>query len=91
MKKVVLSIALTFSLLVLLAVPAFAAEGGKPAAHGLSGAEFGDLVSDMAPIADHVADSEGAGGKPAAHGLSGAEFGDLVSDMAPIADHVSNK
>jgi hypothetical protein len=38
---------------------AFAQEGGMPAAHGLSGAEFGAAVSDLATsepgaVADHV-------------------------------------
>jgi hypothetical protein len=91
MRKIVVSLVLALTLLALFAIPALAAEGGKPAAHGLTGAEFGAAVSANAPIADHVSNSENVGGKPAAHGLTGAEFGAAVSANAPIADHVSNK
>jgi len=54
LKRIIFGLVLALTLVSLLAFPAFADEGGKPAAHGLTGAEFGDLVSDMAPIADHV-------------------------------------
>ena len=91
MKRMVVALVLALTVLALVAVPALADGGGKPAAHGLTGAEFGAAVSASAPIADHVSNSENAGGKPAAHGLTGAEFGAAVSANAPIADHVSNK
>jgi hypothetical protein len=75
-------------MVILSASAVMAAPGGKPAAHGLTGAEFGAAVSENAPIADHA--SSGAPGKPVAHGLSGSEFGAAVSAAAPINDHVSN-
>ena len=79
-----------FVILVVVAlVMAFAAPAlaNKPAAHGVSGAEFGQWVAESAPIADHA--SAGAGGKPAAHGVSGYGFGQWVAEMAPINDHVT--
>ncbi len=66
------------------ATSAFA--NGKPAAHGLSGAEFGAALAENAPIADHA--SANAAGKPAAHELSGYGFGQLVAELAPISEHV---
>jgi hypothetical protein len=93
MKKLIrVSVISTLVIVALVATGsiAMAAPGGAPEAHGLTGAEFGDLISDLAPINGHVSNSENAGGKPAAHGLTGAEFGDLISDLAPINDHVSH-
>ena len=82
MKKL-LVVLVVVALVMAFAAPAFA---NKPAAHGLSGAEFGAAVAANAPIADHA--SDGAGGKPAAHGLSGYCFGKLVAESAPINEHV---
>ena len=89
MKKVIIGVTLVVALSAVLAGTsiAFAAPGGMPGAHGMTGAEFGAAVSENAPIADHA--SSGAQGKPAAHGLSGSEFGAAVSAAAPINDHVS--
>lgn len=82
--KMFLVILVVVSLVIVFSAPAFA--NGKPAAHGLSGAEFGEAVAENAPIADHA--SENANGKPAAHGLSGYAFGQLVAESAPINEHV---
>jgi hypothetical protein len=56
-----MSILLSMAVLALavMAVPAVAAPGGAPAAHGLSGADFGKAVSGLAQsapgaVADHV-------------------------------------
>jgi hypothetical protein len=100
--RVVLGISLSLALTVPLATTALAAPGGMPAAHGLSGEEFGAAVSELAQsypgaVADHVSGRDGmsmAGGMPAAHGLSGEEFGAAVSELAQsypgaVADHVS--
>lgn len=47
MKKLVRSFVLAGALVVLAAVPALAAEGGAPAAHGVSGRDFGAAVSGL--------------------------------------------
>ena len=54
MKKSIISIGLVFSLVLIFAVTSFAA--GMPALHGVSGREFGKLVSDLDPgaISEHV-------------------------------------
>jgi hypothetical protein len=83
--------------LAIMAVPAYAAAGGNPAAHGVSGADFGKAVSGLATtdpgaLAAH-ASGGAAGGMPAAHGVSGADFGAAVSGLAQsapgaVAEHV---
>lgn len=90
MKKVVIVVALVLIMAVMVVGPALAAPGGMPAAHGLSGAEFGAAVSDAAPVGSHASGGNG-GGMPAAHGLSGAEFGAAVSAAAPVSGHVNGK
>ena len=82
MKKL-LVILVVVALVMVFASTAFAS---KPAAHGLSGAEFGAAIAENAPIADHA--SANVCGKPAAHELSGYGFGQRVSENAPINEHV---
>ena len=94
MKKTKKIAAITFIMMFVLAMPVNA--GGAPAAHGVSGSEFGPIVSATAQIApgalaDHT--SGKAQGNAAAHGVSGRQFGQAVSylaDMYPgaVADHV---
>jgi len=92
MKKSIISIGLVFSLVLIFAVTSFAA--GMPALHGVSGREFGKLVSGLEPgaISEHVSmkEMETMVGMPALHGVSGREFGKLVSDLDPgaISEHV---
>jgi hypothetical protein len=47
MKKIVRSLLLAASLVAMAAVPAFAATGGAPAAHGADGRGFGAAVSGL--------------------------------------------
>ena len=61
--------------------------GGMPAAHGVSGRDFGAAVSGLAKtypgaIAEHVTGCVMVGGLPAAHGVDGRTFGGLVSGLA---------
>ena len=102
MKKLVSLFVLTVFLSVAFTGVAFAAQGGMPGAHGVTGQEFGELVSglaqtDPAALVAHItgccpeAETE-AMGLPAAHDMTGAEFGAAVSQMYPgaLADHVSS-
>lgn len=99
------NISLALLAVVLAAILVFgtvlAAEGGVPWAHGLSGREFGQAVSELAQsepgaVAEHIQankDGDKGGGMPAAHGMSGREFGAAVSELAKsepgaVADHV---
>jgi hypothetical protein len=79
---------------------AIAQEGGAPAAHGASGADWGGAVSAAAQeggIGGHAsAENSGgkAGGAPAAHDMSGSEFGGAVSGAAQeggLSDHASGR
>jgi hypothetical protein len=99
MKRVLLVLSLSTVLVALFASVALADRGGMPAAHGVDGKTFGEMVSETAQsepgaIADHVSNAGGnGGGNPAAHGVDGKTFGDLVSDLAQsepgaVADHV---
>ena len=75
------------------------AAAGMPAAHGVTGAEFGSLVSETVQedpdiLADHV--SSKAAGLPEAHGVSGYTFGQAVSGLAlenpaALAAHVRDR
>ena len=99
MKKLTVSLVLTLVMAVMVANVAFAA-GGAPAAHGVSGSEFGALVSATAQsapgaLAEHTSGGA-AGGAPDAHGMSGKIFGSLVSGLAQsapgaVAAHVSGR
>ncbi len=86
---------LSFSLVLvlLLSFSALSFAGGMPAAHELSGREFGAAVSSLEPgaIADHVSMGRGMG-MPALHGVSGREFGGAVSALPPgaVADHIQS-
>jgi hypothetical protein len=94
-KTLVLGVIVTVLLLV-MAVPAMAAPGGAPAAHGVDGKTFGGLVSGLATsypgaVADHVSKAPAApdaaaasmaGGVPALHGAYGKDFGMAVSGLA---------
>ena len=51
MKKTLVIMSVVVAVLAIMAVPALAAPGGTPAAHGLSGAEFGAAVSELAQSA----------------------------------------
>jgi len=78
--------------LCLALVPAVvvAAAGGMPAAHGVDGGAFGQLVSEMAKtepgaVAAHVGECKGedpVGGMPALHEVDGQTFGQMVKDLA---------
>jgi hypothetical protein len=46
-KKFARSLVLALSLAAIAAVPAFAAQGGAPAAHGVDGRTFGAVVSGL--------------------------------------------
>lgn len=89
MKKSIVSIGLVFSLIFVFSVVSFA--GGMPAAHELSGYEFGKIVSSLEPggISEHVSMNP-MKGKPALHGMTGQEFGKAISSMEPgtISEHV---
>ena len=100
MKRSLIIMSVVVAVLAIMVVPALAAPGGTPAAHGVDGKDFGAAVSGMAQsapgaVAAHV--SGGAsGGVPAAHGLSGADFGAAVSGLAQsapgaVAEHVTGK
>ncbi len=63
---------------------AIAGGGGNPAAHGLSGSDWGNAVSGSAKdggLGSHASGGKG-GGQPAVHGLSGADWGKAVSGAA---------
>lgn len=47
MKKLARSVVLAAALAAMAAVPAFAATGGAPAAHGVDGRTFGAVVSGL--------------------------------------------
>jgi len=102
MKKlaIVLVLALVLAAFPMSTVSANA--GGMPAAHGVDGKTFGEVVSGLAQsspgaLAAHVSNSGGkGGGMPAAHGVDGKTFGYLVSGLAQsapgaLAGHVSGK
>jgi hypothetical protein len=60
MKRIVLVLSMVAMLMAMSVAPAFAARGGMPAAHGLSGAEWGAAVSALAhtasgAVAAHIA------------------------------------
>lgn len=94
MKTVALSIAIALSAAV--AGPAWAEQGGAPAAHGVSGSDWGGAVSSTAQsggLGTHASGGKG-GGAPAAHGLSGSAWGGAVSGAAKgggIGGHASGK
>ena len=95
MKKFTISLVLTLVMAVMVANVAFAA-GGAPAAHGVSGSEFGALVSATAQSAPGALAEHTSGGAPDAHGVSGKIFGSLVSGLAQsapgaVAAHVSGR
>jgi hypothetical protein len=75
---------------------ALAEGGGKPAAHGLSGSDWGSAVSSAAKeggLGGHASGGKG-GGAPAAHGLSGSDWGSAVSSAAKeggLGGHASGK
>lgn len=59
MKKITMSVVLAVMMAVMVFGPALAAPGGMPAAHGVSGRDFGAAVSWLAKsapgaVADHV-------------------------------------
>ena len=59
MKRLIVVLIVVVALVAMGVAPAFAAPGGAPAAHGLTGAEFGAAVSAMArsapgAVAAHV-------------------------------------
>jgi hypothetical protein len=99
-KKLAATAAIALGCVALGAPAASAAPGGMPAAHELTGKEFGAAVSGAAQsapgaIAAHVSGAK-AGGMPAAHELTGKEFGAAVSGAAQsapgaIAAHVSGR
>ena len=101
MKNISLALVAVVLAAILVFGTVLAAEGGLPWAHGLSGREFGQAVSDLAKsepgaVADHVRqnkDGDKGGGMPALHGMTGREFGQAVSELAKsepgaVADHV---
>lgn len=51
MKKLVVFVSAAVLALAVMAAPAFAAPGGMPAAHGVSGHDFGKAVSSLAQSA----------------------------------------
>jgi len=89
MKKLSVSLVMTFVLAIMLASVAFAAPGGTPAAHGVDGQTFGAAVSGLAQsapgaLAEHTSGGM-AGGMPDAHGVDGQTFGWAVSNLAQSA------
>jgi hypothetical protein len=90
MKKLLVLTVVSLFALAIMAAPALAAKGGMPAAHGLSGKDFGAATSALAQsapgaVAAHHGAGQAAGGMPAAHGLTGAEFGAATSALAQSA------
>jgi hypothetical protein len=89
MKKLSISLALVLVLAVMVSSIAMAAPGGAPAAHGVSGRDFGAAVSGLAQsapgaLAEHTSGGM-AGGMPDAHGVDGRTFGSAVSTLAQSA------
>ncbi|MGC9346551.1 MAG: hypothetical protein ACP5JG_00310 [Anaerolineae bacterium] len=85
-----LALILALTLTLAISGTTLAAPGGMPAAHGASGAEWGEAVSaaaQMGGLGEHASGGNGGGnggGMPAAHGLAGAAWGEAVSTAAQM-------
>ena len=83
MIRKVTALVMALALTAVFAGSALAAPGGAPAAHELSGSEWGATVSYLATNGMMPYHERGnGGGMPAAHGLSGSAWGSAVSGLA---------
>jgi hypothetical protein len=98
MKRLAVFLLVAVFTMAVMAVPALAAPGGMPAAHGVDGKTFGGLASGLAKsypgaVADHLG-AGASGGAPGLHGVDGKTFGELTSGLAKlypgaVADHIA--